>query len=159
MGMLAFQEDEQKPLCRVYFKRLKREGRKPTDMQDIIISIKLSSSEEWILIEGKSCTALLKADSKAGEAFWEFAQQLTGELKALLLVPAKGKLGFDVVPDETQTCEWEYDEDEQRVTNSFFDSLGGEKNKPSQLAKLTLEDMQKPVPSSNPSAPRRNGKN
>lgn len=146
MGLIN-QEDDKKPLFRVWVNRKKKAKTKPENIKDLVISIRLSSSEEWVLIEGKESVALLKADSKAGQDFWEFATTLEGELKQLLLIPAKGKLGFDVIPGDGKLCTWEFDEDANRVFNNFFTSSGGSGKESPGLKSLTLEAMKPAVPS------------
>lgn len=145
MGLLENSNDGQKPLFRKWAKSFARNNPKAKKISDFIIRIKLSSSEEWIIIEGKESVALLNAESKAGRAFWDTMVQLNGQGKALLLVPARGKLGFDVEIDTTnKLVEWEYDEDEGQVINNFFDQLAGEQSKSTSLTGLKVEDILKP---------------
>lgn len=113
MGMLGKQNgNDDKPLFRNWAK-------KQPDAFDPIISMKLSRSEEWIIIEGENSIAFLSAESKVGKGFWEQAQQFEGEAFGLMLVPAKGKLGFDI---EVMTVKgfWETDADDV-IT---FDEVG-----------------------------------
>ncbi len=113
MGLLGKQSgNDDKPLFRNWAK-------KQSDAFDPIISMKLSRSEEWIIIEGESSIAFLSAESKVGKGFWEQAQQFEGEAFGLMLVPAKGKLGFDI---EVMTVKgfWETDADDV-IT---FDEVG-----------------------------------
>jgi len=145
MGLLQKGDDGQKPLFRKYVARLKKSGVKPSEIFELVESIRLSSSEEWILIECTNSVAMLNAQSKVGTSFWELVTQFNGEMKALTVTFAFGKLGFDLEPHPTESGHWTYDEDEERVT--FTD---GEVKKPiTGLSGLTLESMTLPSPSVN----------
>lgn len=142
MGLLGSGNDNQKPLFRKWVKQYAKENPKAKTISDVIIKIKLSSSEEWVIIEGKESVALLSYESKAGQEFWELAKQLEGKGKPLILVPAKSKLGFDIEVQEGKTTTiWEFDEYEDMVTNSFFDAQNGSGKKQSSLTSLKLEDI------------------
>lgn len=103
MGMLSGNESDKKPLFRVWSK--KNPG-KATPIE----SIRLSSSEEWIIIESEDCVALLNAESKVGQQFWKNCQQFNGKALGLQLIPAKGKLGFDVEPSKVKG-DWVWEDD------------------------------------------------
>lgn len=140
MGLLASKDDGQKPLFRKYAARVKKSGGKASEILEVVENIRLSSSEEWIMIECTNSIAFLNALSKVGISFWELVTQFKGEMKALAVVFASGKLGFDVEPHPTLTGYWEYDDEEGKVV--FSD---GEIKKPStSLDGLTLESMTLP---------------
>lgn len=140
MGMLEQNDDGQKPLFRVWAKRKAKSRVKPENIFDVVISIKLSSSEEWLIIEGKESVALLNAESKAGTKFWDTVKTFEGKLKSLKLIPAKGKLGFDIEPMDKPTV-WNYDPDEERVYTSDFLSQNGNLGKGTSLSSLSLDSM------------------
>lgn len=145
MGLLEKADDGQKPLFRKYAARVKKSGGKQSEIIELVESIRLSSSEEWILIECTNSVAMLNALSKVGTSFWELVTQFNGEMKALAIVFASGKLGFDVEPHPTEVGHWTYNEDEEKVV--FTD---GEVKKPTTgLSGLTLESMTLPSPSVN----------
>jgi len=133
--------NDDKPKFRAWVARQRRAKVAENNIQDIIWSIKVSASEEWLVIEGKNSMAFLSYEGQAGIKFWDFAMSLEGDLKALLLIPAKGKIGFDIVMDDTQRTTWEYDEVENQVVNSFFLTAGGNGNKKTSLTGLTLAGM------------------
>lgn len=143
MGLLGNLDDGQKPLCRKYFAALKKSGVKTDKIKDIVEKIKLSGSGEWIIIEAENCVALMHADSKVGSYFWETINTFSGKLKALELIPAKGKLGFDLQPSETLSGEWEVDESEEEVTFS----TEGVKKPIGGIGIISLKTMQVTSPS------------
>ena len=71
MGMLQSQDDGQKPLARKYFNQLKKDGIELNDRRSPVEKIKLSSSEEWLIIECADCIALMNTKSKAVQSFCE----------------------------------------------------------------------------------------
>jgi hypothetical protein len=144
MGLLASSDDDKKPLFRTWYKQALKNGSDKTNLQDIVISIKLSSSEEWIIIEGKSCVCLISAESKAGVKFWEFATQLTGKLNCLLIKYAKNKLGFDIEIDTTQQTTW-YQDENDKVTNDFFLAFNGSVKETDSFKGLTMAKMKRGV--------------
>lgn len=148
MGLLSSQDSARKPLASKYFSRLKKEKTPAEDMYDVIHKIRLSGSGEWIMIEGEHCTALLHAESKVGQDFWAFATQLEGELKALKLIPSKGKLGFDVVVHDDLVTEYHYDSLEDVVSTDFLEDYGGMMTTGGLSSGLKIQDM---LPPSNPS--------
>lgn len=135
MGLLKGQGSDKKPLFRQWAKAEKKRG---NDLiYDAVEEIRLSSSEEWILIEGENSVALINADSKVGSALWQALLKFEGELKALCIVPATGKLGFDLEPMEDTYVHWFWE----------GESLSARKDsKPSGLAmeKFSLENMKRP---------------
>lgn len=157
MGLID-QSDDRKPLFKAFTNRQKKAGIPLAKVSDLVLKIKFSSSEEWLMIECKSSMGLLKAESKAARAFWEFCTTLDGELRALIMIPAKGKIGFDIITCDKTVCEWTYDSDDEVVYNSFFNPPDGSLTATTSLDKLTLEEMRKPVASLNPAKARRNGK-
>lgn len=145
MGLLGNEQDR-KPLFRVWAKQKKKASKSPNPtITDIIHCIKLSSTEEWIIVEGKESVLLINAESKVGNDFWQFATQLSGNLKQLIMIPANNKLGADIEPLDGKFCNWTYDGNDGIVYNNFFDSTGGNKSDSPSLSKLTLEAMKKPV--------------
>ncbi len=137
MGLLASDDDGQKPLARKYFNRLKKEGVPLSDRKSTIEFVKPSGSGEWIIIEAQECVALLNANSKVGEQFWEFVQTLHGkELSGLEIYEAKGKLGLDIQPNHAVTGYWSYDSSEDKVEFGSKKSSGN-----SGLTNLSIEAM------------------
>lgn len=110
MGLLTNKDDGKKPLARAFFKKY-------PDAKCAVIEIRLSSSEEWILIETVDFVCLLNAESKVGQTFWNTCQSFEGKAKGLLAVFSKGKLGFDLEPSETIGY-WTWEE-ERKVTFSI----------------------------------------
>jgi len=144
MGLLEQdkKQDDRKPLFRVWAKRQKKAYPKNSNMwEDIITSIVLSSSEEWILIEGRCSVGLISAESKVGISFLEIVEKLDGEMKALKLVPCGGKLGFDIEVDETEICIWSDHESKDGKVNNFFDHGAGGMKESTSLKSLTIEAM------------------
>lgn len=109
MGMLST-DDDQKPLFRTWLKQQKRLGIPEQEIIDTVESIRLSNSEEWILIEGENSVAMINAESKVGKEFWSTIETFNGVLKALQIVPAKGKLGFDLEPKENSAVYWVWED-------------------------------------------------
>jgi hypothetical protein len=140
MGLLAKADDGQKPLFRKYAARIKKAGGKQSEIVEIVESIRLSSSEEWIIIECQHSVAMLNALSKAGTSFWELVTQFNGEMRALSVVFAHGKLGYDVEPHPTESGHWTYNEEEEKVI--FTD--GEIKKTSTGLDGLSLESMTLP---------------
>lgn len=137
MGLLANNDDGQKPLARKYFNQLKKEGIPSEDRKDLIEFVKISGSGEWIIIEGQNCVALLNANSKVGEQFWEFVQTLHGkELSSLEMYEAKGKLGLDIQPNHSVTGFWSYDSADEKVEFGTKKATGN-----SGIAGLTIDAM------------------
>ena len=134
MGLLQSGDDGKKPLFSQYVKMQKKAGIPIAEVSDRVEVIRLSSSEEWILIECDNSVALINAESKVGKAFWEQIQQFQGKLKGLKVVHAKGKLGFDVEPDDSIIVDWVWDVDMLSCVEGKSGSVGF-----SQL--LTLENM------------------
>lgn len=145
MGLLKQADDGQKPLFRKYAARVKKSGGKQSEILELVESIRLSSSEEWILIECENSVAMLNAHSKVGSSFWELVTQFNGEMKGLAVVFASGKLGFDVEPHPTEVGHWTYEEDEEKVI--FTD--GEAKKTTTGISGLTLESMTLPSASEN----------
>lgn len=108
MGMLSQQDDGQKPLFRKWCIQARKEGKKSLLLP--IENIKLSSSEEWIIIEATEAVALLSAESKLGREFWKNLESFNGEGIALNIHFSKGKLGFDVDFDEKRKCYYIWDD-------------------------------------------------
>jgi len=144
MGLLE-KDDDKKPLFRAWVKAQKKEGVDVTSIASVIKNVRFSNSEEWLMLECEDCVAMIHAESKAGTAFWEFVQSLEGKLKALVVIPDKGKLGFDVIPAENLTGTWVQEKNEESV--SFF--LEGEGHGNSGVfTRLTMDNMQPSSPSS-----------
>lgn len=138
MGLLE-KDDDRKPLFRAFVKAKKKEGVDVSAIASVIKNIRFSNSEEWLILECQECIAMINAESKAGIAFWEFVQSLEGKLKALVVIPAKGKLGFDVIPAENLTGTWVQEKNEESV--SFF-LEGEEAGSNGTFTQLTIEAMQ-----------------
>lgn len=143
MGLLAKGDDGQKPLWRKFVAKQKKAGVKLSTLRDVVENIRLSGSEEWILIEGSQAVAMINAESKVGQSLWETVTQFEGNLKALEIVFATGKLGFDLEPSETLSGFWSYDEESEKV--EFSD--GEIKKTSTGLSGLSLESMTLPSPS------------
>jgi len=141
MGLLASADDDKKPLFSVWASRQKKAKVKAELIRDVIIMIRLSASEEWILIECKESVALLNAESKVGKAFWKIVEGLDGEMKALEIVPSKGKLRYDIEVSKTLTCTWEEREEGEGKQNNFFGQDGGNTKEKNSLGSLKLSDM------------------
>lgn len=137
MGLLASQDDDQKPLARKYFNQLKKDGVAFEDMKSTVEFVKLSGSGEWVIVEAQDCVALINANSKVGEHFWEFVQTLHGkELSGLEIYAAKGKLGFDIQPNHAVQGYWSYESSEDKVEFGSKKATGN-----SGLMNLTLDAM------------------
>ncbi len=147
MAGLLGSNDDKKPFFRVWAKRKLKSKTKPENIKDIVISVKLSSSEEWLIIEGKETVTLLSAESKAGQKFWEFCQELEGKLNTLIIVPATGKLGFDIEVNSQAQTEWFQDDEKDMVYNDFFLKETGKASGGGSLTGLSLEKMKPSVPS------------
>lgn len=119
MGLLKGNDDDKKPLARAFFK-------KNPNAKSPVIEIRLSSSEEWILIETKDCVCLLNAESKVGQTFWNTCQNFNGKAKGLCAVLAKGKLGFDLEPSELEGY-WSWDGDNKVEFSTKKESTTGVK--------------------------------
>lgn len=102
MGMLNQEDNGQKPLFRKWCVEARKAGNKHLSLP--IEKIKLSSSEEWIIIEATEAVALLSADSKSGREFWKNLESFNGQGISLNIHFSKGKLGFDVDFDEKRVC-------------------------------------------------------
>lgn len=135
MGFLQGAEDGKKPLFSQYVKAQKKAGIPIAEISDRVEVIRLSSSEEWILIECDNSVALINAESKIGKAFWEQMKQFEGKLKGLKVIYAKGKLGFDVEPDDSIIVDWVWDEERLSCINEKSGYVEFSR-------KLTLENMQ-----------------
>lgn len=137
MGLLAGNDDGQKPLARKYFNQLKKEGVPSEDRKSTVEFVKISGSGEWVIVEAQECVALINANSKVGEQFWEFVQTLHGkELSGLEIYAAKGKLGFDIQPNHAVTGYWSYESSEDKVEFGSKKSSGN-----SGLMNLTIDAM------------------
>lgn len=146
MGLIA-DDNDKKPFFRVWAKRKLKAKTKPENIKDILISIKLSSSEEWLILEGKETVSLLSAESKAGLKFWEFCQQLEGELNTLIITPARNKNGFDVEVNPKAQTVWYQDVDADRVYNDFFLKETGKVSGTDSLSTLSMDKMKPSMPS------------
>ena len=135
--MLGNGDDEQKPLFRKWYKQAKQNKRE--DFTQIITKLKLSSSEEWILIETDECMALLNAESKVGSTFWKNLQSFDGQGLALKIFPVKGKLGFDI--DFHENVKRYYIWEDETLHVSEKKSL--ESNSATTMTSLTWENAQK----------------
>lgn len=137
-GMLN-QEDGRRPLFRKYCAQLKKEGIPQDEWTDLLVSIRLSANEDWLVLEGENSDALLSADSKVGKTFWNTLQTFDGlTLKALEIRFAKGKLGYDIFPSEKTTCQWTVI-DETKIETSIGQTEG--KKTTEGLGSITLESM------------------
>lgn len=142
MGLINSQDDDKKPLFRNWVKIAKKQGLDP--IEDIVDEIRLSASEEWILIEGIESVALLNFESKAGQDLWASLQVFKGELKGLKIVPAKGKLGFDLEIAEDLTVFWEWSEGSlsrkkhSTGIQSFQEKFSLENMKPAKLGETSM---------------------
>lgn len=101
--MLAGHKDDRKPLFRQWSKE-------NPSCTDVVEHIRLSASEEWIMLECSECVALISYQSKVGQAFWQQVLQFQGKSLGLEVIPAKGKLGFDVQPSAIPGV-WEWVDD------------------------------------------------
>ena len=145
MGLLGDSSDQQKPLFRKWVRTQLRDGVKAEDIKTPVECVRISSSGEWMLIEGSDATALINMDSKVGMKLWETLTQFEGELKVLDIVPAKGKLGFDLEPSTTTNGIWEYDEVEETLVCNIVGKSTGKK-KSTTLSKLSLASMKPNTP-------------
>ena len=145
MGLLGNGNDQQKPLFRKWVRSQLKDGVSVEDIKTPVECVRISSSGEWMLIEGIDATALINMDSKVGAKLWETLTQFEGELKVLDIVPAKGKLGFDLEPSTTANGIWEYDEAEETLTCSIV-GKSTVKKKSTSLSKLSLDSMKPNTP-------------
>lgn len=152
MGLLATNDDDQKPLASKWFKKAGK------DATTTVCKIKLSSSGEWIIIECVDCVGLISAQSKVGTAFWEVVTQFEGNLRTLVLKYARGKIGFDLEPGDEET-EWHTNllDDEVICGVDPTFSGGGTSGTPG-IAGLSLEAMKTPTAASTPLKTKNNGK-
>lgn len=134
MGLLQSEDDGKKPLFSQYVKAQKKAGIPIAEVSDRVEFIRLSRNEEWILIECDNSVALISAEGKVGKAFWEQIQQFQGKLKGLKVIYAKGKLGFDIEPDDSIIVDWEWDGEKLSCVEEKSSSVEFS-------AKLTLENM------------------
>ena len=138
MGMLGQDaNDDKKPLFR---KWLSNQKKLKSGKQTIAIeSIRLSASEEWILIETEECVGLLSALSSVGQEFWNNLQEFEGQGIGLKLIPSKGKIGFDVEFNEGKKVYYIWDENTLNLsTTKKLKSTSG-----TSLSTLTWETSQK----------------
>lgn len=113
MGILNKSEgNSQKPRFSEYIKHFKKSGGNPEEVALQIESVRLSHSEEWIIIESSECSALIHSNSICGSEFWEVCQTLSGRGRALLLVSTRDGKDFDVEVDEQVTGYWSQGENE-----------------------------------------------
>lgn len=82
-------------LYRKYVQQQKKLG--VSEIVDNVLTIQLSSTEEWILIKTKEALALINAESKLGKTLWNEFKKFNGEGGELLIIPDKGKIGFDLI--------------------------------------------------------------
>lgn len=146
MGLLE-KDDDRKPLFRKWYRDQKKAGVPEEEIACIIKTVRFSGSGEWLILDCDEATAMINAESKAGKSFWEFVSTLEGTLKALVVIPAKGKLGFDVIPSDNLTGEWVQEKNDEKVT---FCLPGDEPGSSGTFTRLTMENMQ---PSSQSSVP------
>lgn len=112
MGMLEKKTEKQqkkksqKADFRDWVKWQIEEGKAQAMMYDIVESIRITSSEDWIMIIGRETKAFVWADSDVGKAFWNEVQKFDGKAKALKIIPAPGKLGFDIEIHESEEGFW-----------------------------------------------------
>lgn len=136
MGLIADNDDGQKPLFRKWYRQQKKEGYIDSEIRDTVERVKLSGSEEWLIVEGQESVALINADSKVGQHLWGLFQQFAGkQLYALYLLPAKGKLGFDLEPAQELIGFWSNDGGEIVFGDTERPTTGGG------LTKISLESM------------------
>lgn len=152
MGLLATNDDDQKPLAARWFKKAGKDAR------STVCKIKLSSSGEWIIIDCLDCVGLLSAQSKVGVALWQIVTQFEGQLRTLEIKYARGKIGFDLEPG-TETTTWHTNLLDDEVTCEVDPTFaGGDTTGTPGIATLSLENM-KPLPAaSTPSRFKSNGK-
>lgn len=141
MGLLANSDDDKKPLFRVWYNQKLKTKVKVDSIFDVVCQIRLSASEEWIILEGVNSVGLINANSKGGKVIIKLLDNLNGEMKALTLVFAKNKLGFDVIVSSTLTCIWEENDSQNGVINNFFANATGNTSVKTSLDTLKLEDM------------------
>lgn len=82
------------------------------DKNQLVTSISLSATDEWILIKTLESVALLKVESAIGADLWQNLKQFNGKAKALVIYPAKGKLGFDLDFSDTEIAYYTWVEEE-----------------------------------------------
>lgn len=105
MGMLQNAGNDRKPLFRQWSKE-------NPNCTDVVENIRLSASGDWIMIECSECVALLSYMSRVGQEFWGEVTKFKGKSLGLEVIPAKGKLGFDVQPSAVKGV-WEWVEDDK----------------------------------------------
>lgn len=136
-GLLKNDNDD-KPLVRKWFKEQRAKGLSDSEIMAVVDSIRLSSSDEWIIIETSTCVALIKAESKVGQEFWLLAQKFNGKARALIVVPDRNKLGFNVEMHEHDTGYWANYEGEVVYSKTKAKVKGSDFG-------ISWEAMQKPV--------------
>lgn len=137
MGLIDQTADGRKPLFRKWYTAKKKAGMPECEIFDSVVEIRLSGTEEWILIECTECVGMISAESKAGKVLWQTLQSFSGKLKGLKLVHCKGKIGFDLEPDDSIIVDWEWDEGKlKHVEEGSASSVFAQK--------LTLESMKAP---------------
>jgi len=108
------------PLLRNWCKTEVKAGRDPYEQKQVIHCIKVSKSGEWVVLETKTCVALVNMGSDLGTQLAQLHTQLKGEGYALVLVPhKKGKLGFSVGLDEETKVYYKYDGEEEYLWATF----------------------------------------
>lgn len=136
MGLISDSDDGQKPLFRKWYRQQKKDGYSDTEIRDTVIRVRLSGSEEWLLIEGRESVALVNADSKIGLKLWGTIQSFGNkQLLALLIIPAKGKLGFDLEPNPEEVGFWSFDSEDIIFGEDMNPTIGAG------LTNLSLESM------------------
>lgn len=161
MGLLGDANQEQDLiLWRKWVKQNKEKAKTP----QLISSISLSNSEEWIMIKTTEALALLNAESAIGKELWQNLQKFGGQGLALVIYPASGKLGFDIDFDEAKKVWYSWDEDVLTITAkqgkkkaSLTSKITWEKARSSPISGVTSTEnssnspMEKESPATSPS--------
>ena len=116
MGLIGNDDtDDRKPLFRAWAKSQRDKAMEDKDIWDRVEMVRLSTSGEWIIVEGSECSGLIKTQSSGGKRFWEELQSFDGRGKALIMVQSRNKWGFDIEIDPKEVGYWEQDKSSKVV--------------------------------------------
>ena len=130
MGLIGNDDsDDRKPLFRAWAKLQRDKAMEDKDIWDRVEMVRISSSGEWIIVEGSECCGLVKADTPGGKKFWKELQNFDGRGKALMMIQSRNKWGFDVEIDTTEIGYWEQDKGSKVVLygkhpSQVYDAIG-----------------------------------
>ncbi len=94
-----------KPLVKEY-QRLHKDNPALWTATHSVHTVRITNGGEWVMLETDEFNCLVPIDTDDGQFFTDLIQKLEGVKYALVVVPQRGKLGFDYGVDDEVSMYW-----------------------------------------------------